>query len=192
MIFLQLFYEFFKIGLFAVGGGLATLPFLGHLSDATGWFTRQQLIDMIAISEATPGPIGINMATFVGYITAGVPGAVVATLGVIVPSLIIVLIVARFLEAFADNRTVKSVFYGIRPASLAMITASGYDVLRNTLLNIEKFSASGKALDLFQWKNLALGVIIFYVLQNKKWKVHPVLMIAASAVIGLVFQLGGA
>ena len=93
MLYLRLFWEFFKTGLFAVGGGMATLPFLYSMSDATGWFTHAQLADMIAVSESTPGPIGVNMATYVGFSTAGVPGAVVATLGLITPSVIIILII---------------------------------------------------------------------------------------------------
>ena len=94
MIYLRLFYEFFKAGLFAVGGGMATLPFLYDISDSTGWFTHSQLADMIAVSESTPGPIGVNMATYVGYTTGGIPGAVIATLGIITPSIIIILIIA--------------------------------------------------------------------------------------------------
>ena len=104
MIYLVLFWEFFKTGLFAVGGGLATLPFLYDMSARTGWFSGGQLADMLAVSESTPGPIGVNMATYVGYVTAGVGGAVVATLGLIAPSFLIVLVIAAFLKAFQDNR----------------------------------------------------------------------------------------
>ncbi len=96
MIYLRLFYEFFKAGLFSIGGGLATLPFLYDISDTTGWFTHGQLADMLAISESTPGPIGINMATYVGFTTGGVPGAVIATVGIITPSIIVILLIARF------------------------------------------------------------------------------------------------
>ena len=89
MVYLRLFFEFFRAGLFAVGGGLATLPFLYEISDKTGWFTHQQLADMVAISESTPGPIGVNMATYVGFTTGGLLGSVVATLGLIAPAAII-------------------------------------------------------------------------------------------------------
>ncbi|GHU65588.1 chromate transporter [Clostridia bacterium] len=188
MILLRLFYEFFKTGLFAVGGGLATLPFLERMSDATGWFTRQNLIDMIAVSEATPGPIGINMATYVGYTTAGVPGAIVASIGEIIPSLIIVLLLARFLKAFAAHPTVKAVFYGIRPASVGMIAAAGFGVLEIALLNLPQFGLTHNVIDLFQWKNLLLGAVLAVVLNIKKLKLHPALAIAASAVVGIVFK----
>ena len=92
MIYLRLFYEFFKTGLFAIGGGLATLPFLSDMADRTGWFTHAQLADMLAVSESTPGPIGVNMATYVGFTTGGVGGALVATLGLVAPSIIVILI----------------------------------------------------------------------------------------------------
>ena len=115
MLYLRLFFEFFKTGLFAVGGGMATLPFMYDISDRTGWFTHAQLADMIAVSESTPGPIGVNMATYVGFATGGVPGAIVATLGVITPSVIVILIVARILKSFRENVYVDSAFYGLRP-----------------------------------------------------------------------------
>jgi chromate transporter len=186
----RLFYEFFLIGLFAIGGGLATLPFLERLSDATGWFARSTLIDMIAVSEATPGPIGINMATYVGYVTAGVPGAVIATLGEILPSMIIVVALARFLSSFADNRYVAGAFKGIRPASMGMIAAAGFGVMKVALLDIPSFELSGVWSDLFQWKSLALFAAAAIALNIKGWKIHPVIAIAASAVIGVVFRFG--
>ena len=135
MIFLELFFRFFKAGLFAVGGGLATLPFLYEISDATGWFSHAQLADMVAISESTPGPIGVNMATYVGYSSAGLLGGLVATLGLITPSVIVIMIVARFLRSFSDNKYVQAVFYGLRPASTALISAAGYSVLKISLLH---------------------------------------------------------
>ena len=110
MILLRLFFEFFKTGLFAIGGGLSTLPFLREMSETTGWFTQTELLDMVAVSESTPGPIGVNMATYVGFTTAGIPGAVIATLGLITPSVIIVLIVAGFLKRFKDSKVVAAVF----------------------------------------------------------------------------------
>ena len=110
MIYLQLFYEFFKTGLFAIGGGLATLPFLQEMSARTGWFSLSELQDMIAVSESTPGPIGVNMATYAGFTSAGIPGAFCATLGLILPSFIIILIVAGFLKRFKDSPLVDAAF----------------------------------------------------------------------------------
>lgn len=116
MILLHLFLEFFKTGLFAIGGGMATVPFLYSMSDKTGWFTHAQLADMIAVGESTPGPIGVNMATYVGYTTAGVPGAIIATVGLVVPSVIIILLIAKVLQQFRQNKYVDAAFYGLRPA----------------------------------------------------------------------------
>ena len=123
MIYLRLFWEFFKTGLFSVGG-LATLPFIYDMSDRTGWFTYQQIADMVAVSESTPGPIGVNTATYVGYITGGVPGALVATLGLVTPAVICILIIASCLKKFRENRFVDHAFYGLRPASAALIAAA--------------------------------------------------------------------
>ncbi|MGM9545146.1 MAG: chromate transporter, partial [Vescimonas sp.] len=140
MIYVKLFYEFFKTGLFAIGGGLATLPFLSDMADRTGWFTQAQLADMLAVSESTPGPVGVNMATYVGFETSGVLGAVVATLGLVTPSVIVILIVASFLKAFRSNRFVDAAFYGLRPASTAMVASAGIGVV---LLSLVDTSASG-------------------------------------------------
>ena len=125
MIYLRLFWEFFKTGLFSVGGGLATLPFIYDMSDRMGWFTYQQIADMVAVSESTPGPIGVNTATYVGYITGGVPGALIATLGLVTPAVICILIIASCLKKFRENRFVDHAFYGLRPASAALIADPG-------------------------------------------------------------------
>ena len=126
MIYLRLFWEFFKTGLFSVGGGLATLPFIYDMSDRTGWFTYQQIADMVAVSESTPGPIGVNTATYVGYVTAGVPGSLIATLGLVTPAVICILIIASCLKKFRENRFVDHAFYGLRPASAGLIAAAGF------------------------------------------------------------------
>lgn len=192
-ILIRLFYEFFKTGLFAIGGGMATLPFLYNMSDKTGWFTYGQLADMVAISESTPGPIGVNMATYVGFTTAGVPGAVIATLGLITPSIIIILMIAGFLKAFKDNKYVQSAFYGLRPASTGLIAAAGLTVAAMVALQKDLFAASGSLLDLFNLENIVLMVILYYFTSHfKKTKgLHPVVFIAASAVVGILLHLAG-
>ncbi|NLD52881.1 MAG: chromate transporter [Clostridiales bacterium] len=186
MIYLQLFFEFFQIGLFAIGGGLATLPFLERLSERTGWYTLADLANMIAISEATPGPIGINMATYTGFHVGGVLGAVIATLGVIFPATVIVLIVARFLQRFSKSMLVQDVFYGLRPASVGLICSAALSVLLISLLNGEAFRATGQLLKLFDWKSIVLAVALY--LAMNKWKLHPALYIAIAAVVGIVFR----
>lgn len=193
MILLRLFWEYFKIGTFSVGGGMATLPFLYAMSDKTGWFTYSQLADMIAVSESTPGPIGINMATYVGYTVAGIPGSLMATLGMIMPGIAIVLIVAKALDRFSENRFVKGAFYGLRPASAGLIAAAGLMVISVSILNIDAYTASGNFADLVSWKAVVLACVI-WVMTNlikptKKW--HPVVYIAASAAAGIVFGFAG-
>ena len=194
MILLQLFWEFFKTGLFAVGGGMATVPFLAEMAERTGWFTQAMLADMIAVGESTPGPIGVNTATYVGYTVAGLPGGLIATLGLITPSFLIILIVAAFLKAFRDNKYVERVFYGIRPASVGMIGAACAALLRLCLVDTAALAAGGTLRDLLNWKGLALFFVIWllsgFVRRTKK--LHPVIFIAASAAVGIVFRFAGA
>ena len=186
MILLRLFFEFMKTGLFSVGGGLATLPFLYEMSNNTGWFSHADIADMIAVSESTPGAIGINMSTYAGFKTAGVVGGLVATFGLALPSVIIILIIARFLERFRDSKLVEGAFYGLRPASIAMITAAGLNVAKVALVNIPLFKSTGSLSDLFVWKAIILGVAIFVAQRKLKWS--PELFIAISAAVGIVFQ----
>ncbi len=193
MLYFQLFYEFFKAGLFAIGGGMATLPFLYDISDKTGWFTHGQLADMVAISESTPGPIGVNMATYVGFTTGGIPGAVIATLGLITPSIIIILIIAGFLKSFKDSKYVKSAFYGLRPASTGLIAAAGLTVAVLVLFQKEFYAATGRLTDLISFRNILLMVVLYlFTAKIKKTRdLHPVVFIAASAVVGIVFRFAG-
>ena len=187
MILLQLIFEFAKTGLFSVGGGLATLPFLYEMSaNHPGWFSAKDVADMIAISESTPGAIGINMSTYAGFKTAGVPGGILATLGLALPSVIIILIIAKFLQKFRKNRLVEGAFYGLRPASIAMITVAGLNVAKVALINLDAFNATGAFGDLFLWKAIALGVVIFIAQKKLKW--HPAIFIAASAVVGILLK----
>lgn len=193
MIYIRLFYEFFKTGLFAVGGGLATLPFLNALADSTGWFTRAQLADMVAVSESTPGPMGVNMATYVGFTVGGIPGAVIATLGLITPSIIVILIIAKLLEKFRDSRAVSSAFYGLRPASTGLIAAAGLSVAATTLVDL---NMGGKITELvsFNWPAIALAAVLIVLTRFVKPTkgLHPIVFILFSAVVGIVFRFAGA
>ena len=190
MILLRLFFEFFKTGLFAVGGGMATLPFMYDISTRTGWFTHGMLADMVAVSESTPGPIGINMATYVGFETAGIPGAVIATLGLVTPSVIVILLIARTLKAFRENRNVEAGFYGLRPCSVGLIAAAGFLVIKLALFNTALYEQSGQLADLFNVKALALAAVLLVCTRYvKKLKgLHPIFFILASAVIGIAFS----
>ncbi len=192
MILLRLFYEFFKIGLFSVGGGMATLPFLYDLADKTGWCTYSQIADMLAVSESTPGPIGINMATYVGYTIDGIPGAIAATLGIIIPGIILVIIVTSILSKFRGNACVEGAFYGLRPASTALITSAGILVAEITFLNQDLFKESGAIADLFNVKAIVFAAILLVLTRwvKKTKDLHPAFFIALSAIVGIVFSFG--
>lgn len=178
MILATLFYEFFMIGMFSIGGGLATLPFLYSLADRYDWFTRVDLIDMIAISESTPGPLGVNLATFAGYNAAGILGGIVATMGLVVPALIVILSIAKILNKFKNSKIVKSAFYGIRPAVAALIFTSAWDVIKNALFHTEVHDF----IHFINWYAILTFILIYYLLV--KYKKHPALYIALAAILG--------
>ncbi|MCC8060886.1 MAG: chromate transporter [Clostridiales bacterium] len=186
MTLLRLFWEFFQIGLFAVGGGMATLPFLQALADKTGWFGQSLITDMVAVSESTPGPIGINMATYVGNSVAGLPGGICATLGVILPSIIIVCIISKSLEAFRNSNVVNDIFYALRPAVTGLIAAAGLGVMQLAMLQMDLYAETGSILSVINWMKVIYFVIAFIAI--KKLKLHPIAYIAASVVIGIVLK----
>lgn len=192
MIYLKLFLEFFRAGLFAVGGGLATIPFLTDISLRTGWFSQADLTNMIAVSESTPGPMGVNMASYVGYTVGGIPGGVVATLGLVTPSIIIILIVAAFLNRFRNNPTVEAIFYGLRPASTGLIAAAGWGVVCIALI-APQWSLSGSDLHIqldANWQCLLLALAVLVATRLPRLKnLHPIVWIALSAVAGIVLGL---
>ena len=196
MIFLRLFFEFFKTGLFSIGGGLATIPFLQDMGETTGGFTNQDLTTMIAVSESTPGPMGVNMATYVGYHmgcntvlgpAGGILGAVIATLGLVAPSILVILIIAKFLQRFRHSKLVEAAFSGLRPASTALIVVAGLSVAISVF-----FAASSTSPDSFpavRWHAVILAAAVFVCM---KWtplkKLHPICFIALAAVVGILFQ----
>lgn len=178
MIYLELFWAFFKVGLLTLGGGLASIPLLRHLGLQTGWFETSFLTEMIGISESTPGPIGINMATYVGIHVGGILGGLVATLGMVAPSLIIVLLISHFLMQYKKSKLSDDIFKLIRPVVAALIAVAGVDILIIAIKNIEL--ASYYSLLTFA---LLLGLIL-----KTKW--NPIVYIIISAIIGIVFKLG--
>lgn len=181
MIYLSLFWEFCKIGLFSIGGGLATLPFLYKLAEThPHWLTAAQIGDMVAISESTPGPIGINMATYAGFQATGVLGGVVATLGEITPSVIIIILVARFLANFDKNPLVEDAFRTLRPTVVGLITFAGLKLLEVVLF------VSGT----FLITEAILFVVLTGLVLSLK-RIHPLLWIVSGALLGLILQLGG-
>lgn len=194
LIFLQnlglLFFEFFKAGLFAVGGGLATVPFIREMGAVYGWVTEAEVANIVAIAESTPGPIGVNAATYVGFQVAGIPGAIVATIGLITPSVIIIILVAKAIRKYSDSYLVKSLFTGLRPAAIGLITAAGFSLLL-VALNIQadflqfRFSA-----DLSSLLRLGLFVVFtFFAFWKKTSKIHPLFFILAGGTLGGLLSL---
>lgn len=172
MIYALLAYEFFKIGLFAVGGGLVTVPFLFDLSEEYAWFSKGELADMIAVSQSTPGPVGINMATYAGFKAAGLGGALIATLSEVLPSMIVVYFVAQALAKWQNNKYLNRILSGIRPAVLALILFAGWDIAKETIVDYK-----------------SLAVMLVLLLAMRWFKKSPIYYIAVSAVIGLFMQL---
>ncbi len=177
--------EFFKTGLLSIGGGLATLPFLYAMADKYPWFTQAQLSDMIAVSESTPGPMGVNMATYAGYVNGGVLGAVLATTSLVLPSIIVILVIARFLQHFQNSTIVQYILSGLRPASVGLIAAAGYGLLKIAL----SFDSSQGMAMWIDYRALILGIVLAIGYHYFAKKLHPICFIGAGAIAGLVLGL---
>lgn len=180
---LYLFWIFFKVGLFSIGGGLAAIPLIQSEIVDRGWITLAEFTDMIAVSESTPGPIGVNVATYVGFSQYGVPGGIVATLGLVTPSVIIILIIAQFIIKYRKNKYVDGAFKGIRPAVTGLILSAAVTVALISLFNVDAYQLSNSLGDLFNWKAIILFAVFFIV--SNKWKHHPIIYIAIAGVIGI-------
>jgi chromate transporter len=188
MTLLLLFFEFFQAGLFAVGGGLATLPFILKMMDQyPEWFDSLHLADITAIAESTPGPIGVNAATFAGFSAAGVPGAFVATFAVILPSFIIISLIARALQKYRDSKLVCDTFSGLRPAVTGLIAAACWAVMQSALLTGVEDAGLSR---MFNWQNIVLFVVLFALMETPKIKnIHPIFFILAGGAIGVLLGL---
>lgn len=174
-----IFAAFFKVGLFTIGGGLAAIPLLHDELVGGGWVTAAEFIDMLAVSQSTPGPIGINMATYAGFKAASVIGAFTATAGMVAPSLIIIMIIAKFMHHFADHPTVRAVLGGLRPAAVGLIAAAAWFVLSNSIMDIELFPGTG-------WVDVrALGLFAVLALAYWRTRAYPVYYIIAGGLIGI-------
>ena len=171
MIYLQLVFEFFKIGLFSFGGGYATIPFLYHISQEFNWYSLDELSQMVAVASITPGPVGINVATYAGMKTAGVLGSLMATISEMIPSLILVLIVAKLLKKFSDNFYVKSLILTLKPISCALLVSVAIGLLKPQMADLK-------------------GLLLLFVLLLLSWKSKkdPVFYILIAAVVGVIFQ----
>jgi len=193
MILIRLYLNFFMTGLFSIGGGLATVPFLYDIASRTGWFSASDIADMIAVSEATPGAIGINMATYSGYTTAGILGDLVATLGLITPGIIIIIILSKILNKFRENKYVDWTLYGLRAGSIGLIFSASVSVFKVTLFSPDTVFAGMTFTGLvnaFNYKSLLLGIIIFLGMKYLK-KVHPIFFILGAGLTGVIFSFAG-
>ena len=199
MIYLKLFVAFLEVGLFSFGGGYVSIPLIREIVLSYGWMDDEMITHMIAVSESTPGPLMVNMATYVGYINGmqegsalhATLGAATATLGLITPSIIIILIVAIFLRSFRDNKYVNNAFYGLRPASMGLVAAAGLSVVINNLFE-PKILEQGFNLSAINWIGWGLAIVL-WIFTNKVKKtkgLHPIIFILASAVAGIIFQMG--
>ena len=177
MTYFLLFIEFFKIGLFSIGGGLATLPFLYNLADKYHWIDSATISNMIAISESTPGPIGINMATYCGFKVGGILGALIASISLVLPAFFIIILIFKFLNKFNDNFYIKSMLYGIKPAVIALILIPCMTLMKNSFL-------INGAINI---KSFAIFFVFFILIM--KFKKHPIFYIALGAILGLLLKL---
>ena len=175
----RIFYEFFTTGLFAVGGGLATVPFLEQMGVRNGWFSASTLSTMIAVSESTPGPMGINMATYVGYTLLGVPGAILATISEVAPSIIVITIIYKVMAKFKESKVVVHVFDGIKPCVVAFIIAAVFDMFVNTLFSVNHQLT-------INWINTIIFTVMLFIYWKWNKQISPILIIVSSAVIGIL------
>jgi chromate transporter len=188
MNLLFLFVQFFKIGLFSIGGGYATLPFLYEMADkAKGssgeWISAEKIGDMLAVAQSLPGAIGVNLSAYTGFEYAGIAGGLIAALGLVSPSIIIIIIIARVLNAFKDSKTAAALFAGFRPAGAGLLSAAALGALAISLVNraAETFTA------MLRWRECILFTVLFFLVY--KFKKHPVVYIAVAGAAGVVLGL---
>lgn len=181
MIFLTLFYEFFKIGLFSIGGGLATLPFLYKLAEVYPWLPAETIPDIVAAAQFSPGAIGVNLSLYTGFRCAGVAGGFTAALGLITPSVVVIIIVARMFARFKENRAVKAIFSGLRPAAAGLLAAVTYALIRASLFT------PGASVRNIRWRESVLFAVLFITIY--RFKKHPILYIAAAGIAGIILGL---
>jgi chromate transporter len=183
MTLLFLFVRFAQIGLFSIGGGLATLPFLYQLAAGSDWLTVEMIGNMLAVAQSLPGAIGVNLAGYTGFEYAVFPGAFIAALGLVSPSIVIIIIGARVLAAFKQNTLVQAVFSGLRPAAGGLLLAAGFGAIKMALYNSD-FSVWYEAL---RWKELLLFAALFFFIH--RFKTHPIISIAIAGIAGIVLGL---
>ncbi|MDE5897696.1 MAG: chromate transporter [Treponemataceae bacterium] len=185
----ELFWIFFYVGLFTIGGGLVAITLMQQTIVARGLISAEQFYNMVAISESTPGPIGVNMATYIGYNLYGIPGGIITTLGEILPSIICILVIATFLTAFQKQKGVQTVFSTLRPAATGLIFVAALNIFLLALVNVPDDWRSLASPDgwraLFNWPCATFYTLAISVLSRTK--LHPVFLILAGAAFGVIF-----
>ena len=183
-LYLLIFLEFFRVGLFSIGGGLATLPFLYEMAERYPFLDQSVIADAIAIGQSAPGPLGVNMATYVGYQIAGIPGGIIAAGALTLPSFLIILIIAGFLKGFEKNPYVISVLSHLRPAVTGLILLAAFQVFQTAIFDVDRFLVTGNVLDIFLFKEIILFLVLFLV--TRKLKMHPFILIIIAATVGIL------
>ncbi len=179
--------EYMKIGAVAIGGGYTVIPFLYYLVDKYKWFDIAEITQMIAVSNLTPGPIGINMATFVGIKVGGILGAALTTVAFMLPSFIIICLLAKFLKRNKENKYINSVMYGLRPAAVALISIAGLKIMNTTVFHIEKFTTSHNIGDIISLK--ASVLLVIFGIMGLKLRKNPMILIAIAIITGLLVKI---
>lgn len=187
MIYVIMMWEFFKTGLLAVGGGLATLPFLSAMADRYGWFTQEELANMLAVSESTPGPIGVNMSTYVGTTLGGVLGGILTTFALVLPSYLVIVCLQKFLQHFQNNLYVRSTMDALRPASVGMVLAAILGVFQTSVLHIQSLTMLKIDIGAAIPSLLVFSALFVFYLKFKK--LHPVVLLGLGAVAGIFLKL---
>ena len=187
MIYWQIFISFFQAGLFAVGGGLATLPFFYAMSAETGWFTTTDIANMMAIAQSAPGPLGVNISTYAGYCITNPYGGIVATLSLTLPSLLCIISIHKIFMTNKNSQTLKDIFYGLNPASCALIAAAGIGVAKTTWIQQNIFENPSMLTNIFNIKTVLISAIVWIAL--RKLKKHPIWYIILSAIAGILLNI---
>ena len=186
---LDLFITFFKLGLTTFGGGYAMISQLKEIVvDKKNWINNDELLEICAIGESTPGPIGINMATYVGFKSGGILGGIIATFATVLPSFIIIIIIANFLNKFKNSKLVDSAFKGLRPTVTGLIAVAWFEIIKISIINVNKFLQTNNLFDIaINFKALIVFLSIF--LLTKKFDKHPIVFIGIGALVGIIFKL---
>ena len=187
MNLLPLYMEFFKIGLFSVGGGLATLPFLYNMASNRAWLTSENIGNFLAIAQSSPGAIGVNVSAQTGYLASGVHGAILAPLALVTPAILMIIVIARVLSAFKQNTVVEAVFCGLRPAAAGLIFAAGFGVIALSLYSMEAFRQAGIWYGGIRWKEIILFAVLYLLIW--KFQKHPIIYVVIAGAAGIALGL---